>query len=112
VRYARTRPGRYSIAVSAARADRFLLITDAVRTDLLSVQGASVVSTGPLADVFTILKVPAGVEAIDVAWDTPLRRWLWLASYLTLLLGAAAYVVAISITPRAAPGSPARAPAS
>jgi hypothetical protein len=93
VTYDMSHPGRYSIKVEPVQSDRLLLISDVVRTDLLTVKGATLVRSGPLSDVFTVLKIPAGATAIHVTWETPLRRWLWTVSYLTFALSALAYVV-------------------
>jgi hypothetical protein len=94
VTYEMRRPGSYSIRFEPSSSDRFLMISEAVRTDLLTVRGASIVRSGPFSDVFTILKVPAGAQSIDVTWETPLRRWLWTISYLTFGLTTLAYVIA------------------
>jgi hypothetical protein len=91
VSYQMPRPGTYSITFAAAPSVRFLMISENVRPDLLTVQGAELVASGPLADVFTVLKVPAGTGAIEVTWETPLRRWLWRISWITTAAVAAGY---------------------
>jgi hypothetical protein len=54
------RPGSYAIQFEAGSSDRTLLISNMVRPDLMTVEGAALVESGPLSDVFAILKVPAG----------------------------------------------------
>ena len=95
VNYRMPGPGTYSITFAAATSDRFLMISENVRTDLLTVHGGRLVASGPLADVFTVLKVPAGTSAIEVTWETPLRRWLWRVSWISATTVAVAYFIAL-----------------
>lgn len=100
------RPGIMQIRFDPAPVDRQLLVSEVTRRDLMTVHGARLTDDGLLADVFTVMTVPAGSRSVQISWENPLRRGLWRLSYATLALGAIGMLVGVWRTHRSARGSP------